>query len=359
MSRLIESNFIAVDLNALISAGKADKTRDNSKASSATSSANIDWTTELNRRLTANKELGPDERKSDYEIETEFFSDFYGAIWKEDVYKNQLLSIGEPLKKLFKILEFDINTNPVYKFLTLEYVKTNLLATKLINISTFKAIYNAIAKKLVAHTEFMKENDYNIIYCSDLYKKSISEIQKYLELQKNILSPDANAYSKRVQDINRACFLYDSNIKELNTKKRSKIIKKYITDKKIDQLSIPKSMRDSSAQLNSLDLIKAISGRHTDDDSAANSHMSANNMNSFVKKMQPWSPAKGFAALQYIYNTTKVPEAARALKHDVFGNLPASKIVAETTKVQNLMPKGKLPEEEVKALISIILSQVT
>ena len=80
---------------------KAQKTpqkRDLSKIS--------DWGKELKDRLAQNNRLDADSRESEYEVEAKFFEDFFNSGWNTACAK-QLISLGEPLKKILKVLGFD------------------------------------------------------------------------------------------------------------------------------------------------------------------------------------------------------------------------------------------------------------
>ena len=125
-------------------------------------------------------------------------------------------------------------------------MQQELIKPGLLNINTFKAIYNAVAKNLVADSEFFAESksNYNIIYCKDLYSKPAVEMEEYLKLQSEILSPDARSYTARDVIKNKKIFLYIDTIDELNIKKRAEDIKNYNKD-------LPQIL---NAKLNSLKL---------------------------------------------------------------------------------------------------------
>jgi hypothetical protein len=115
----------------------------------------------------------------------------------------------DQLKKDIMILGFNKKVNPLLAFLSQAYVKNNLIASGLIAERTYKVIHNMIAKHLVADSELLKANDYNIIYCRDWYNKdrSVKDMETYLELQLEVLPLDTSAYSEARLERNRKVFL--------------------------------------------------------------------------------------------------------------------------------------------------------
>ena len=152
--------------------------------------------------------------------EFEFFKDFLEVNYPDIAKK--LLALGEPFIKTLRVLglnpEKGVGANPILGFVTQEGVRDNLLNTGLLNSNTFRAIYNAIANKQVAHSQFFEENEYNIIYCKDLYTKAPSVMAKYLDEQKDILDPSATHYTSEIINNNkRAFFVIDAiNYKDIN-----------------------------------------------------------------------------------------------------------------------------------------------
>ena len=88
-------------------------------------------------------------------------------------FAKKLLALGEPFEKACKVLGYNItNENGGNPLLAFVIKQKHLVDSGAINANTFKALYNAVAKHLVADSEFFKPNDYNIIYCKNLYKKT-------------------------------------------------------------------------------------------------------------------------------------------------------------------------------------------
>lgn len=124
----------------------------------------------------------------------------------------KIMTFGEPLKKVLRVLGFkkdDPKTkkNPIMAFIKQKYVQNNLINNGLLNINTFKPIYNAVSKKLVANSEFFNVNDYNIIYCKALYKKPAAEIEEYITLQSKVLGYSATSYPAELLKLNKKLFL--------------------------------------------------------------------------------------------------------------------------------------------------------
>jgi hypothetical protein len=235
--KLLEADFLTVDLKSTFSRQMSDEGSASDELaatqieieapenSSPQRQTSFDWGKELKNRLESNRKMSSEARQSEYEIETKFFKEFFSANWDPDCAK-QLMLMGEPLRKALKVLGFDKRVNPILGFISIKYVQEKLIKTKLLNVNTFKAIYNAVAKKLVADSEFLKANDYNIIYCQDLYKKPLTDIEKYLKAQSTILKTSLDTYTADRQLFNKKVFVYIPKVKELDPEKRAKLIKK-------------------------------------------------------------------------------------------------------------------------------------
>lgn len=316
-----------------------------------------DWGKELNDRLTDNRTLAAGERKSDYEVETQFFEDYFNngnAAWDANC-AEQLLSLGEPLKKAIKVLGFDVNTNPILGFITDNYVIRNLLMPRLLNVNTFKAIYNTVSKKLVADSEFFAANDYNILYCQDLYRRPAAEMIEYLSIQKSILNPSAATYTSADQYRNKKAFFYISSVTELDAVKRIKEIKALPPSTKLPEADKP------STKLNELDIARSLASYRSDVDTAANTNKNSKTggtgASALVNKLGE-NTVQAFAAIQYINATTDLPEAKAALKHEAFKNIPISAFIAASTEVKKVMKEAALDAAEAKTFITLLLNRL-
>lgn len=314
-----------------------------------------DWGKELKDRLARNNQLDADSRESEYDVEAKFFEDFFNSGWNTACAK-QLISLGEPLKKILKVLGFDKEVNPILGFISNKYVIKNLLQTKLLNTNTFQALFNAVAKKLVASSEFFEASDYNIIYCQDLYKRSASEIEKYLSLQQSILKPSAEEYTREVQEKNIKVFFFIEGTENDDIEKRKAAIEKSI--------ALPSAM-DSSTILNKYKISEALanvsskSGKAAEDNEESTS-VSPTKVQVVVKKLKKATNFKAqfFATLQYVSMVSGIPEAQRALKHTNFKELTAEQIRAAGEQVAPLMKEAKLSRKEAKYLVTDLLKEL-
>jgi hypothetical protein len=313
-----------------------------------------DWAKELKSRLAENQALDANNRKSDYEIETEFFEDYFSngdAAWDENC-TELLLALGDPLRKAIKILGFNRNINPILGFITDDFVIRNLLITKLLNVNTFKAVYNAVSKKLVADSEFFNANDYNIIFCQDLYRRSAAEILEYLTIQKSILSPSAATYTKADQDRNKKTFFYLPNIKELDPEKRAKEILSL-------QSSIALPAADEvSTKLNSLEVIHSLRGTNNSNNVANKNTDKGSSKSSTLARKVGDTPASILAAIQYISATSNMPEAVKALKHEAFKKVSMDALITVSASVNKIMKEAELPNTEIKTFIALLLGRL-
>jgi hypothetical protein len=307
------------------------------------------WKAELKRRLEENKKAAPDVRKSDEVIEQEFFKDFFETNWIPDS-ASKLLDLGAPLRTVIKVLGFGPEKNPLLAFVRQGWVQKYLLQPGLLNANTFRAIYNALATRQVAGSEFLKDNDYNIIYCRDLYSKSASTMAEYLELQKNILNPNAKTGNYAAATLKNRKVFFQINIgsKDLNPSRNATKLSSIAEDK------VPKA-KDPATKLNSLEFVKEASGKNLDPTTS----LSGDKQDILVKQLQ--TPAVKYAAILALALTTDSTQAKEALKKDIFGTVSSDDIRNATVSLasRDIMPKGKLNKTDADALVAKIVSSLT
>lgn len=363
--KLLESEFLTVDLSSLFNNTKSEDEKTATLGATTETTTKsllppkgewLQWGELRKQRLAANHSKSSEERRSDYDVEAEFFKEFYTANWEKEI-AEKLLLLGEPLKKVLRVVGFK-RSNPILGFINQEFVQKVLLHTDLLNVNTFIAIYNAVANELVADTEFFKRNDYNIIYCKDLYRKSPSEMEEYLKLQQSFLKPSARQYLPTDLIRNKIAFFHIADIKELNITKRVETINKLYKENKLAADKIPSAL-GSKTTLNNLDLIKEFQdklGLKPTGKKNKNAHMSAKAMNSLVAKLV--RPSDCFAVIQHLSITTGVVEAKNALKHEKFKGLTGEQIAKATAAMAPHLNKGTLPDEEVRSLVTMILGKL-
>lgn len=343
---LLESDFLTVDLGSIFNK-QVDSTAENNKTNGAVQNNTAaqqqnlhkitDWNKELKKRLAANRSLSAEVREDDYNIEAQFFKDYFTTNWDSKC-ANELIRMGEPLKQVLKILGFDSAKNPILAFISDEFVKDDLIKTGLLNSSTFKAIYNAVAKKLVADSEFDFANDYNIIYCKDLYKKPAAEMIKYLELQSEVLEASGTDYSEDDIKQNKQVFIYDSSIEEKDPVKRAKITPKVAETVK-------------TGILNSIELARQIY-KGTDPVIELDSKTKA----ALTDKLK--TPAQILAAIQFLSITTTSKAAKAALSNEKFGKVQAVELAKATAEVIDIMPKNKIQADNADTLVTDLLNKL-
>ena len=348
---LLESNFLTIDLSAIT--GKSASTTPNmpNNKPEANSGPVTDWGAEYEKRVADNKALDSESRISDGELDNTFFTEYFEANWGKDV-ADLLLAIGEPLKKIFKALKFKPDANPILAFISDTYVLDNLIKTKLLNAVTFRAIYNAVANRWIADKEWYQANDYNIIYCRDLYKKSAAEMAAYLKQQKNELSPSKSPYSDDLTSTNKKVFFNIEDITEAESSKRAQAIKAY-------KGALPSAL-DSNTTLNNIDLVKILVGPKAFEDESGetgkNAHLSSDAIRAKVAKLD--NLAKKFAALVYLNIAYNSEAARKGLKDQRFGNISSSEITKATVEIQTLFSKAKYPANEIQELVDAILASL-
>lgn len=353
--QLLESDFLTVDLGSVLKQQKVNKQdkpmHTDTSTDTATNSKSItNWGDELKARLKANSNLSPESRETEYEIETQFFKEFFEANdkWDAECVK-QLISIGEPLKKLIKIIGFDVRANPILAFLSDDnFVIPILLKTKLLNATTFRAVYSAIAKRLVAASQFSKPNDYNIIYCPDLYTKSADEVLAYLKLQNDVLAANSSSYTKETQATNKRVFLALPN----NAGKDTSELLVKVSNTDVSSISV------QNLKLNSLSLAKELCNgldveiNETEEKTVAKPGSA--NYKKLVRKLN--TPEKQLAAILFLSLTTNSNTAKEALLNKKFSGVSKENLVKATAQIAGDMPKERLTTEAVDRLVAMLVS---
>lgn len=301
---------------------------------------NADWGKILKDRLAANAELDQEARQPEAEIEAAFWDEYFSdGSWDDEV-ATKLKAIELLLKDIVK-LGFKKQTNPVLAFVRSKWVQNELIKTDLINSNTFKAVHNAIAKRYIADSEFVKANNYNILYCKDLYKKPLVDIVKYLSFQKQSLPTNLSYYNEDTQSRNIRIFLVVGQ----------------------------KSVRQKGAKLNSLKEVEKLLGKHGIEVGSEESTSSAGGTSSTKKGLgrqdllkvisSLTTVAQGQAALQYISMATNSTAAKEALKKSLaFKNSSAEELIAASNSIAKYMSSMKLSETEAEELVEKIVAQL-
>jgi len=354
-NKLLESEFLPVtnfkNINKL--------SRGTSPAVKQLPDKLADWGEELATRR-KNKVSG----QSDSELESEFFADFFEflkKLWGPET-ADKLEKLGENFKKALLVLGFNTEpkkgSNPILAFVEQEYVRRELLGPGLLNIGTFKAVYNAVAKNLTAQSEFYKhgneENTYNILYCRELYRRPPDEIEKYLELQRNYtLGPSLSVYTDAIKTQNKKIFIY-IDVDELEPKKLATKIKNLPNDK-----VMLLSMTDRNAKLNSYEVAKTIAESIGGRISTQEVQLDSNAQGKLASKLT--TAQQIYAALQFLSVTTANENANQALMRAEFKGLSIEQITKATTwlAAQKIMPVGNIGAGDADDLVTVLLGRLT
>ena len=291
-----------------------------------------DWEQELKRRIARNAKKDQAHRKPVGEVKNKFWSAYFKANWKPEVAK-KLYQI-DLLKTDIEDIGFDPLLNPLLAFFLREYTQKLVLAD-LINAENFKALNNAVAEGYVADSEFLKENDYNILYCQDLYKQTSRDIEDYLKLQKSILKPDAQAYGAKTRNVNIKVFLENGS----------------------------KSMLDPGAKLNSLedvkDYIEKITGgrpssRSGGSEDKADGNKKDTSRESLVALVHKLSgQVELLAALQFVSMSTDSEDAKKVLKN-IKVDAPAADLISATAEVSKYLRGMRFDDSTTKSFVELL-----
>jgi hypothetical protein len=255
--------------------------------------------------------------------------------------------------------------NPILAFFRQEYVQQNIL--DLVDAGKFRALYNIFAKKQVAHSDFYEKSnahDYNIIYCQDLYKKSPSEMSEYLELQKSVLSPNADSWPDSKLLENRKIFFtstkFESSLNledDQNASRRAQIVMKY------EGNDIPYAYA-SDTKLNSIEVAKAASGKASE----TTSSVSDSGQSKLVDTLNKLGGGAGssatlvykYAAILSLTFTSDSEDAKEALKNKVFNGITKDKIEAASGVLgeKKIMPRGRLNKVDADTLVLKIMKSI-
>ena len=358
MSQILhESDFISVDLGPILDrlAGIETPQQNNTKpkraATSTKNEANLEslpnageweqWAKLLTSRKKANDKLSSAQKQSEYAIESKFFIEFFNINFGNTT-GDKLNLFGEPLKKAIMVLGFDPKKNPILGFINKQLVRDELINTGKLNTTTFKAIYNAVAKRLVAYNEFIDKppEEYNIIYCPNLYDKPVEDIEKYLILQKEVLS--SNSADKQV--INKKVFLNITAIQETDLEKRAEEVNNWTSE-------LPSI---KTAILNSLTLARQISNKKA----VGTIAISANEQDDLIGKLEHKTDL--YAVLLYLSLSTDSTKVKSALSNDKLQGLDGAGIVKALMNIaeNKIIPKGKLNNATADALTDKILAKL-
>lgn len=274
-------------------------------------------------------------RKSKGEAELEFFSAFFNCYWSKNV-TTKLLQ-NHLLQSDIKALGFDPLINPILAFFLNPFTK-ELLENGLLDKTKYKAIHNAVAKHLMAESEYVKENNYNILYCLDLYNKTAADIETYLAYQKSVLVPSMKKYNDKTKARNIQIFLVNGS----------------------------EDMQSANAKLNTLEDIKEIiekvtgkslsTGEESDDTQKA-----GNSRKNFVQLVnQISSEAEIVAFLQYISMNVGHGVVKKALTKFSRG-MSATAILDATSSISALtteyLGNKRLTKAEAQELIELLIER--
>lgn len=368
---LKEENYLYVDLQPLFAkAAQLETTKKTGEApteqsdDTATTDLPTDkeqesthkaWGDRLVSRLAENRQLGQS-KKPEEEIIQAFFKEYFNNVWGGAA-AEQLIKIGALLRDDLQKLGWDKTTNPILGFISQKYVSENLLATKLLNGNTYKALHNALAKKLVGHGEFMGTRNYNLIYCRSFYNRLPADMIKYLEIQAKFLPASATKYTVEDQKRNRVALLALKNNTGKTAEERAAFQVKFGNDLK----TIP-HMLDAEAKLLDFDTADAVSQKFGNSSSVNKKEKDPANVvaadeaaiASLVKQLAG-KPAHQQALMQQLAFTaseSSIKNINAFLSQDKFSRISAGDVFAASLALRKVINSVKFDDKAISALIA-------
>jgi hypothetical protein len=369
--KLYEADFEFVDINAILN-GKVDTSKpsfdepeeteepntatvaqNNGKETLPKAGAWDNWGRLLKRRIAQNNEATSN-KKSQYEVENTFFEEFFKANWEADI-AAKLIDIGEPLRKILKVLGFRVE-NSMLIFITLDFTKELLRSGKL-NVLTFKAIYNALAKKLVVDSEFRKQNKYNIIYCKDLYNRSPKEMEQYLEIQSGILKASSATYDATTQVYNKRVFYHFDVIKETEPSKYIATVTNKENPRPGSKLIAVSPIAD--LKLNSIQVADKIYRLMSGE--SGNEKVTLDNQKVAAIGNEIKSIPQAYATLLTLYVKSNSQEARKAMALPYFSRIGVEELNSAVLALakSNILPEGQIQTDSADALVNNIVAKLS
>lgn len=372
---LNEENYLYVDLQPLFARATAAKGSDRQdtniesgdEAEKSTSDSvglptdktkketHLAWGDLLTSRLADNRVRGDEALVVD-----KFFAEYFKTVWGGGA-ADQLIKIGPILTKDIRHYGWNISKNPVLAFIAQQYVSTNLLETKLLNGNTFKAIHNALAKKLVAHTEFLSKRNYNLIYCKSFYKMLPADMIKLLQLQAKILVPTSSKVTIQDQKINRMVFLLLKGNKGSTASERAD----YQYKRGQDLKALPHTLQPDAKLLdieaanlvaNKLNKIDLAAGDENDDTDSS-STLASNKVIRDLAKQLDKKYEKQYALMQYLSfnaNNSSVKKIQAFLSQERFKQISAAKVLEASQAVRKAATQLSFDATAIEELISLL-----
>lgn len=362
--KLLESDFLTIDLASIVNKKESTATIARATIRKSNKRTKIDWSKELHKRIYDNSKLPDDSRKTEYEVEKIFWTEYFYANWEKPI-AEKLMQIGNLLREDIENFGFEKTANPLLAFITLPYVQKNLILPGLLSSVTYKALHTAWSEDLIADSELIKANNYNIIYCRDLYRKSPAEIKTYLKLQNNsyLLSVNKTVYNLTTQQRNRCVFLAFK--KNTTTNYQEKL--KY-------QLKIPTeelaSVRTPGIKLNDLnfveDLLLVISKKGQSIENKLetaytnyNDTLEPTTDNELINYANKFDTvAKIYAMLQFICMNTSSNKAITALVDKRFSKISQQELSTAISQISKYTSKTKLPVDRLDDLVGLLVKKL-
>ncbi len=237
---------------------------------------------------------------------------------------------------------------------TQRYVSENLIATKHLNKFTYAALHNAIAKKLVAQSEFRSKRNYNIIYCRSFYNHRPVDMVAYLKLQAKILDIGLPSYTLEIQKKNRQAFLQLLDNEGETAAEKAKI--QISTELK----RLPHTL-DAKTKLNKLEVVQEVLQLMkitVTSDAEEAGEATASDLSAMAKELSD-KPAEQAALMQHLLVKTDVgaEEIKAFLMQDKFTNLALKDIVAASVAVKKRVKGMNITKSSIKYLIKALSKQ--
>jgi hypothetical protein len=173
-----------------------------------------DWTAYRAKKLADASKEGKTTTTVFNEFYDEYYSVEYAGVASPEKDSQGIVAKLKSLDKIlipeFTKLGYNVEVNPFASFLKI-LIKNKFDIFKKLTFNTYGAIHNSFIKNYITGNMLgQKFDEKNLLFCSDLYNKNGSDIIKYLNLQKQVLTEKEASKHANVDNLIAKMFIYQN-----------------------------------------------------------------------------------------------------------------------------------------------------